>query len=123
MKPGFWYLASPYSHQSAYVRHDRALMAREATYQALQQGFVTFSPIHATHDLAVLHSMPKDAAWWESYNDRFLAPAEGVIVLMLDGWQQSVGVRAEIDYALRAKKPGRILYMCPRTWVITEDAP
>ena len=120
LKPGFWYMASPYSHPSAYVRDARARAARDATYGALRQGYVCFSPIHATHDIAVAHSLPKDAEWWKQYNARYLDAAAGVIVLMLDGWRESVGVKWEIEYADRSPYPLPVLYMDPTTGVIRE---
>lgn len=118
-KPGFWYLASPYSHPSVNIREQRARAARDATYHALRQGYVTFSPIHATHDIACAHSLPKDAAWWESYNSRYLDKCAGVIVLQLDGWRESVGVGTELDFA--DARDLTVLYMRPDTWVISDQ--
>jgi hypothetical protein len=96
LKAGFWYLASPYSHQSAWIRDKRALDAERATYNALRQGYVAFSPVHATHGMACMHSLPKDAAWWSEYNRQFLDTCAGILVLTIDGWKTSLGVQAEI---------------------------
>lgn len=118
LKPGFWYLASPYSHPSASVRDSRAWEAERATYNALRQGYVTFSPIHATHGIACAHSLPKDAAWWLEYNRCYLDTCAGVIVLKLDGWNESIGVQEEIRIAYAKRLP--ILYMNAETGVISQ---
>lgn len=96
---GFKYLASPYSHPDAAVRHDRFTYAQNAVVHLLSKREWTYSPIVHCHTLAVAHNLPMDAdAWWD-YNRAMLAASSGLIVLKIDGWDTSVGVAQELSYA------------------------
>ena len=109
--PGITYLASPYSHPSAVVREQRFQAACRAAAALMQQGRVVYSPIAHTHPIAVLCDLPKGWEYWRQYDEAFLAASSEVVVLMLDGWQESASVRAEIEIAERDGKPVR--YMTP----------
>jgi len=108
---GITYLASPYSHPSAVVREQRFQAACRAAAALMQQGRVVYSPIAHTHPIAVLCDLPKGWEYWRQYDEAFLAASSEVVVLMLDGWQESAGVQAEIEIAERDGKPVR--YMTP----------
>jgi hypothetical protein len=42
---------------------------------------------------------------WQRHDHRYLEACDEVVVLMLDGWQQSIGVQAEISAARELGKP------------------
>lgn len=96
------YLASPYSHDADGVRHHRFLLAREFIYFHLRcdRPKPIFSPIVTCHKLAVVANLPTAVEPWWDYNLSFLRCAEKMWVLNLPGWQQSKGVRMEIDWWL-----------------------
>jgi hypothetical protein len=48
-------------------------------------------------------------SFWEQYDRKFLERCDEVVVLMLDGWEESVGVQAEIRIAGELGKPVRYL--------------
>lgn len=89
------YLASPYSHPDAAVREIRFLKACRAAAQLMNKGHLIFSPIAHSHPIA-LCGLPLDFAYWERFNREMLTFCESMMVLMLDGWQLSTGVQAEI---------------------------
>ena len=99
------YLAPPYSHSDPFVREARYLWAMKELGDLLKQGFCVYSPIVHCHELAKIDSLPKEAAFWESYNFRMLAKTDVLWVLMLPGWKESLGVTAEITEALRLLIP------------------
>ncbi len=65
-----------------------------------------FSPIVLGHPL-VHHGLPTDWSYWEPFDCAYLRRCDEVVVLMLDGWGESVGVAAEIRIAGELGKPVR----------------
>jgi nucleoside 2-deoxyribosyltransferase len=102
------YLASPYSHVDPAVREQRFCAACQAAVALLHAGRVVFSPIAHSHPLAQ-HGLPGNWHFWERYDRAFLERCDEVLVLMLDGWEESVGVQAEIRIARELGKPVRYL--------------
>jgi nucleoside 2-deoxyribosyltransferase len=102
------YLASPYSHSEAEVRDERFRDACRAAARLIAAGHVVFSPIVHGHPL-VRHGLPTDWPFWERFDRNHLARCDEVVVLMLDGWRESVGVAAEIRIAAELGKPVRYL--------------
>ena len=54
-------------------------------------------------------ALPTGWDFWERIDRAYLARCDEVVVLMLDGWQESTGVRAEIALARDLGKPVRFL--------------
>ncbi len=102
------YLASPYSHPDPAVREQRFRAACRAAVALLRAGHLVFSPITHSHPLAQ-HGLPGNWQFWERYDREFLERCDEVVVLMLPGWKESVGVQAEIRIAGELGKPVRYL--------------
>lgn len=102
------YLASPYSHPDPAVREQRYQAACQATAALLRAGELVFSPIVHSHPL-VAFDLPTAWGFWESIDRAYLERCDEVVVLMLNGWEASVGVRAEIGIARALGKPVRVL--------------
>lgn len=102
------YLASPYSHSDPVVREERFLITCQATAEMLRAGVVVFSPIVHSHPL-VAFGLPTEWSSWERIDYAYLERCDEVVVLMLDGWDRSVGVLAEIAVARELGKPVRFL--------------
>lgn len=93
------YLATPYSHPDPKVmeaRFDRA--CRVAGYLMLK-GRIVFSPIIHCHPIATRCKLPRDAKYWHRYKQTMLDRASRLVVVMMDGWKESVGVTQEIKMA------------------------
>ncbi len=98
------YLVSPFTHDDPVVRRQRFEAACRAAATLISRGRTVFSPI--AHSFVIcLHGLPLDWRFWERHDRRFLELCDEVVVLMLDGWQQSVGVHAEIAIARELGKP------------------
>ena len=102
------YFASPYSHPDPTVREQRFRAACRATSVLLRMGKTVYSPIVHGHPL-VEHGVPTEWPFWEHNDRELLQRCKEVVVLMLDGWQESNGVAAEIRIALELGKPIRSL--------------
>jgi hypothetical protein len=104
------YLATPYSHPDPLVREQRFRDACRAAAALLRSGQAVFSPIAHSHPL-VVYGLPSDWAFWWHFDRELLARCDEVVVLMLDGWHESVGVREEVRLAQELDKPVR--YVAP----------
>ena len=99
------YLASPYSHPEAAVRSLRFGLACQAAARLIARGHVIYSPIAHSHCVAELGRLPYD---WETWGPQCLAMLDvcsHLLVLTLDGWQDSKGVKAEAAHCALTGKP------------------
>jgi hypothetical protein len=94
----FIYIASPYSGTPE-VMQERFEAAELFTVRLLNEGLPVYSPIVHCHALAEKYDLPKDFDFWQNHNRAILSKASGLIVLRLDGWRDSRGVQAEIEFA------------------------
>jgi len=93
------YLASPYSCHDPAVRELRYRQAVQATAYLIRRGLVPFSPIVHSHPIAILGGdLAGDWSFWRRQDEMFMDACGGIVVLMLPGWRESVGVKAEIQY-------------------------
>ena len=95
------YLASPYSHEYPALRQWRFEQACRASAYLMRRGLMIFSPIAHTHPIALAGDLPKGWGFWQPYDHLMMDACRGIVVLMLDGWRESKGVRAEIEYMSR----------------------
>lgn len=100
------YLASPYTHSDPAVQEARFHAVCRHAAGMMRGGVRVFSPIAHTHPIAV-HGLPGDWDFWKEYDRGFIEMCAEVLVLMLPGWDQSKGVRAEIAIARELGKPVR----------------
>jgi len=102
------YLASPYSDPDPGIEQHRFDAVCQAAAALMQRGMLVFSPIAHSHPIARF-GLPKDWAFWHRYDRAFLAQCDELWVLMLPGWNRSVGVRAEMRIAMEMGKPVRLV--------------
>lgn len=100
-----YYLASPYTHTDPAIRKQRAELATEAAVRLLHMGIFVFAPIPYNEPWEK-YNLPGDWAFWADFDKSFVERCDGgLIVLMLDGWDRSTGVTAEIEFAKSLNKP------------------
>lgn len=114
------YLASPYSHPDHDVREQRFQLACAAASRLMANGKHVFSPIAHTHPIALAGDLPKNWEYWKSYDQRMLRCCDEIHVLLLDGWQESVGVAAEMEIAKAIGLPLFYMDQAHRTWRVSE---
>lgn len=92
------YLASPYSHPDPLVREQRFKAVCEYAANLMKDGEMVYSPIAHSHPIAQF-GLPKEWEFWEQYDRFFISKCDELFVLMIDGWDKSKGVDAEIEIA------------------------
>lgn len=107
------YIASPYTHENPIIVQNRFEQVESITAELLLQKQPAFSPIVHSHVIAGKYDMPTDFLFWRDHCIQLLRQATQLYVVMLHGWEQSSGVRAEIDEAERLGLP--VTYIDPNT--------
>jgi nucleoside 2-deoxyribosyltransferase len=109
------YLASPYSSTDPQVVLDRVDATAQALARLIESGELVFSPIIHSHPIAHLVSFSAlnhtegELSGWMKFDFDFISKCDEVWVLQLDGWEQSRGIAAEIEYAESQQKPVRYI--------------
>ncbi len=98
------YIASPYTGTVAEMDH-RFKLAAGYVARLCGGDSIPYSPIVHFHPVAVAHTLPCDISYWRTVNIAMLRRCDGVHVLLLDGWDQSVGVKFEMDLAADLNLP------------------
>lgn len=95
-----WYLGSPYSSDDPQTEKCRLINTAKATRDILLEGYMIYSPIAYCGSINELVGGIEDGSFkmWERFDFEMLDRVDGLIVLMLDGWDDSVGVGKEIDW-------------------------
>jgi hypothetical protein len=116
--PDLIYLAAPYSHHDREVVQRRVLEINIAAAFLFQRGYFVFSPISHTHPIKECSGLGGGWAFWSAYDYAMLDKCDRLMVLMLAGWDISVGVQAEIAYW--REKNRKVEYLSPLNYQITE---
>lgn len=98
------YISAPYSHKDKNVVEKRMSAVYEHFANLMMKGCVPVTPLMA-HAVVTRHPVPSDAAFWEEYSLTLLSRSDKMHVLMIDGWEDSVGVQYEIAYCLENEIP------------------
>mgnify|MGYP001599269435 CR=1 FL=1 len=101
------YLASPYSHPDPKIKERRFQDVCRYAAAMFRNGIHVFSPIAHTHPISVYGLWEWKWEQWKEYDLEFIAMCSEMWVLMLPGWEESVGVAAEIKIAKGLGKPVR----------------
>ena len=93
------YLGCPYSHPYQYVQNERFEKVTQKAAELVKAGEHVYSPITHSHPIAQAGALPANWEYWEKYDRIFLSMSKKMIVLRLDGWEHSIGLRKEIEIA------------------------
>lgn len=93
------YLACPYSDSSRRVEAFRANLASRMAATLMAKGETVFSPVSHGHSINVVADVGGSFEAWKAVDLRILAVCSKVVVLMLGGWSESLGVRREMILA------------------------
>jgi len=92
------YLAAPYSHQDKLVVEERIEKLCKVDAKLMKAGIFTVSPL-LKHFIVHHADLPTDYKFWKDYSDTLLCAVDQVIVVKMTGWEDSIGVTAEIRMA------------------------
>jgi hypothetical protein len=104
----FIYVASPYSTNA-----DEKLMQYRAKDTALLVGKLMnrykncffYSPVIYFRQIALECDLPHTREFWWGVNKYMLDKTDELCVLQMTGWEESDGVKQEIDYAISINLP------------------
>jgi hypothetical protein len=106
------YLASPYSSPDPAVRQARYEANRTMVAHLACKGYIVYSPIVHFHPVAVAHQLPTEFAFWQAQNRGMIDHADSLYVLQLEGWNSSIGVASELQYAAELGLPCIFIKEC-----------
>jgi hypothetical protein len=105
------YLASPYTHQDKKIMHERYLLVDKAAARLLKLGVMTYPPIAMNARWNQYEAFDHTWKAWETFDKNLLERCDGLLVLMIDGWERSIGIASEIEYARSLNMPiGYVTY-------------
>ena len=99
------YLACPFSHHDETVQRQRYHLACRAAAKLLQSGIVVFSPLANSVPAVEIGGLELDHAGFLNIDLPILRRCDEMLVLCLEGWQQSRGVQQELGEAIAFQKP------------------
>ena len=99
------YLASPYSHPDPATQYYRYRRVCRATAKLIKAGVPVFSPLCNSVPAVELGGLETDHNGFLAIDLPILHRCDEVLVLALDGWTTSLGVRRELFEALTLRKP------------------
>lgn len=110
------YLASPYSKYPHGL--DMAVQhAAELVGKIMKRGLIAVSPIIVSHEVSKNSDIdPLSHEIWLAYDEGLLARCDLLIIAMLEGWEESVGIAWEIDYCERNNKA--YVFLDPETMMM-----
>ena len=76
----------------------------------MKAGVAVFSPIAHSHAICRF-GLPSDWRFWARMDREYLARCDVLAVLTLHGWQESIGVQAEIELARELRMP--VVFVAP----------
>jgi len=102
------YLASPYTSPITGLRTQRYSLVTEVAAHLIRKGDIVFSPITMTHPIDQFMA-GADATlgsdYWVDFDEAFMEFCSEMLILKIPGWDESSGVRREIDFFQQATKP------------------
>lgn len=103
-KPVF-YLACPYSSDQKEVIAERMKTFGWVASRLINQGMIIVSPL--TNHLLIEqgHDIAGNWSFWKNYSEVLVSRSDVLLVLTLDGYYESSGVRGETAVAARNKIP------------------
>ncbi len=99
------YLATPYTHPNPDVSIARFRLVNKVAGDLMRMGHIVFSPISMSHPIAMESGLPTDWDFWKDFDVAYIECSCQMIVLCLEGWEESTGVQAEIEIATRIGIP------------------
>lgn len=105
------YIASPYKHKDKDVMRERFDAVMQATVQIMKafEDIIPFSPVTYTRPLA--ENLDVIYFDWYTFDLEFLYRCDILLVLKLEGWENSYGVKLEIEEAKKKDIP--VIYATP----------
>lgn len=105
IKDKVYYLASPYSHPEPYIQEMRYILTTYIGSLLTKVGYTLIEPIGMSHNTAKMFKLPTGYEFWKTRDRLLINKCDGVILLQLKGWEESEGVKDEIEFAKKLWLP------------------
>lgn len=93
---GFSYLGSPYSRFPGGLDMAAEIVARGAA-ELMRRGHRLFCPIAHSHTISMAGRInPKDWDFWRLQDEPMMKAANGLIILEMPTWEESIGLTDEL---------------------------
>lgn len=115
------YLASPYNDEDPALRQYRYNEACRACVWLMNRGVMVYSPIVHMHPLATNYDLPKGWNFWQRADTCTLARCDEMLILTIDGWDTSRGIKAERAFALECKLRIQQLVPAEQDYIFRKD--
>ena len=95
------YLACPYTDSDPKVRERRFQCASLAAAHLVEQNLIVYSPITMTHPIDQILAAEEQtlgSEFWVNFDEAFMAVCSRMIILKVDGWDRSSGIRRETQW-------------------------
>jgi len=96
---GFIYLACPYTHADDVVQQARFCKLITAASALMMLGYTVHAPVLSGVPVATFGNVENTHEFWMQQDLPLLAKANEMLILTLEGWQDSAGITEEIWYA------------------------
>ena len=99
------YLCAPYSSNDKSVILERVYLVNKKAAELMDKGYNVFSPISHSHAISE-HTKANalDHDFWLNQDLSFIEWCDEVWVYPLPGWEESSGIKREIEYAIKLGK-------------------
>lgn len=111
----YFYISNPYNGTDE-QKEERAKIAAEVCGKLLKQGLFAWSPIVHNHAMMKVYdqfTLEERKELMLEFDFSLLQEAQGMIVLTIDGWEESYGVSQEIALCEELEIP--ITYLDPKS--------
>lgn len=99
------YIGLPYSSNNASIIEERIKHFCNVDSFLNENGILTVSPILKHLLFEKGSSLPTDWNFWKEYSYNLLSRSDVLLILKLDGWENSSGVTAEIEFGKERNIP------------------
>lgn len=105
------YLASPYTHKNYLTMKTRWIKVCKLSAILLKRGIHNICPIASSHPTAKYgHITGTEWKDWEALDLNYLRRCDEIWISTLDkSWIDSVGMKAELEFAMRNRIPAKLV--------------
>lgn len=93
-----YFIACPYSDPNPAVVQQRFDQCTYVATTLTLAGFAVYSQITMTHPINQVAAQVKKKITWAPIDETFMEKCDELIILTLQGWDQSNGIASEMEY-------------------------
>jgi len=101
------FVSSPYSTPNHVEKEERVSLTMAFVAKMLNNRIQVMSPVIYGHEIVLRHSLPNDWTFWKDFCITHLQVTHEIYALLLRGWQDSEGMKGELQYAKENNIPVR----------------